>query len=120
LSRCRWHPNDPASTQANDGYEGSGQFIPFPKTKADRLASGDPRQSGAERYPTFDRYQRRVGRAIAEMAEDRLMLCEDTATEYARLIALGLAQGVRAPPGSLPTGSPLQLYPTEKERHNVE
>jgi hypothetical protein len=106
--------------QANDGCEGSGQFIPFPKTKADRLASGDPRQSVEERYPTFERYQRRVARAITEMVEDRLMLCEDTATEYARLIALGLAQGVPAPPGSLPAESPVQLCPAEKERHNVE
>ena len=30
---------------ANDGCEGAGQMIAFPKTKADRLASGDPRLS---------------------------------------------------------------------------
>jgi hypothetical protein len=30
------------------------------------------------------------------------MLCEDTASQYARLIALGLAQGVPAPSGPLP------------------
>jgi hypothetical protein len=32
--------------QAGDGCEGSGQYIPFPKTKSDRMASGDPRRSG--------------------------------------------------------------------------
>jgi hypothetical protein len=95
--------------QADDGCEGSGQFIPFPKTSADRLASGDPRQSVEERYPTFKRYQDRVARAIREMVEDRLMLCEDTASEYARLIALGLAQGVPAPSGPLPPESPVPL-----------
>src|SRR5207253_5079121 len=54
------------------------------------------------------------------MVEDRLMLCEDTATEYARLIALGVAQGVPAPSGSLPAESPVQLCLTEKEHHNIE
>jgi hypothetical protein len=44
------------------------------------------------------------------------MLCEDTASEYARLIALGLAQGVPAPAGSLSAKSPLPLCRIEKER----
>jgi hypothetical protein len=39
-----------AGPHSNDGCEGSGQYIPFPKTKADRLASGDPRLSIEERY----------------------------------------------------------------------
>jgi hypothetical protein len=106
--------------QANDGCESSGQFIPFPKTQADRLASGDPRLSVEERYPTFERYQDRVSRAIRELVEDRLMLCEDTASEYARLIALGLAQGVPAPSGPLPAESPVGLCRTENERHDIE
>ena len=46
--------------QANDGCESSGQYIPFAKTQAERLASGDPRPSVQERYPTFERYQRLV------------------------------------------------------------
>jgi hypothetical protein len=103
--------------QANDGCESSGQFIPFPKTKADRLASGDPRKSVEERYPTFEQYQHPVAYAIREMVEDRLMLCEDTASEYARLIALGLAQGVPAPSGSLPAVSPVPLCGDKKEHH---
>ena len=39
-----------AGAQGNDGCEASGQYIPFPKTKADRLASNDPRVSIEERY----------------------------------------------------------------------
>jgi hypothetical protein len=104
--------------QATDGCESAGQFIPFPKTRADRLASGDPRPSVEERYPTFERYQHRVAHAIREMVEDRLMLCEDTSSEYARLIALGLAQGVPAPSGSLSVKSPLPLCFAERE-HSV-
>src|SRR4029079_15387948 len=34
-----------AGPQANDGCEGSGSYAPFASTKADRLASGDPRPS---------------------------------------------------------------------------
>src|SRR4029078_3752857 len=32
-----------AGPQANDGCEGSGQYIPFPKTKADRRCVGGSR-----------------------------------------------------------------------------
>jgi hypothetical protein len=45
---------------ANDGCEGTGQMIAFPKTKADRLASGDPRLSIEERYPSFPEYAAKV------------------------------------------------------------
>jgi hypothetical protein len=83
--------------QANDGCEASGQMIPFPRTRAEREASGDPRASVEERYPTFRRYQRQVVHAIRKMLEDRLMLCEDAADEYERLVANGLARGVPAP-----------------------
>jgi hypothetical protein len=102
--------------QANDGCESSGQFIPFPKTKADRQASGDPRKSVEERYPTFDAYASRIAHAITELIEDRLMLCEDAADEYARLIALGVAQGVPAPPG--PVVAPASLCPAPHEHHH--
>ena len=45
-----------SGAQANDGCEGAGQYIPFAKTKAERLASGDPRLSVEERYKTFEKY----------------------------------------------------------------
>jgi len=87
-----------AGPQANDGCESSGQYIPFPKTKADRDATGDPRKSIEERYPTFASYARRVVHAIREMVEDRLMLCEDAGDELTRLLAAGAAAGVPAAP----------------------
>jgi hypothetical protein len=74
-----------------------GQFIPFPKTKAERLASGDPRKSVEERYPRFQHYFDRVASAIKDLVEDRLMLCEDASSELTRLVNLGLAMGVPAP-----------------------
>ena len=53
-----------AGPQANDGCEGSGQYIPFAKTKNERVDSGDPRPSVEERYPSFGRYYSAVIRAI--------------------------------------------------------
>jgi len=105
-----------AGPQANDGCEGSGQMIPFPKTKAERLASGDPRRSIEERYPTFNHYQHRVVRAIMEMVEDRLMLCEDADSELARLMAAGLDKGVPPPSNGSPL-SPPPLCHTPQHEH---
>src|SRR3954464_11868499 len=49
---------------ANDGCEGSGQMIVFPKTEVDRVASNDPRPAVATRYPTFKDYYGKVVKAI--------------------------------------------------------
>lgn len=84
---------------ANDGCEGSGQYIPFPRTKADRQETGDPRLSVAERYPTFADYRQKVRKALRAMVKDRLMLCEDAKKELPRLIQAGLDAGVPAPLG---------------------
>ena len=82
---------------ANDGCEGSGQLIPFPKTQADRLATGDPRLSVAERYPTFDAYYTKAVAAIDDLVKHRLVLCEDASSELSRMVTLGVNRGVPAP-----------------------
>jgi hypothetical protein len=104
-----------AGPQANDGCEGSGQMIPFPKTKADREASGDPRRSIAERYPTFEHYAHRVIHAIKDMVEDRLMLCEDADNEVARAIAAGVAAGVPPAPAGFAAPPICRLHHREKD-----
>ena len=91
-----------SGAQADDGCEALGQYIPFAKTEAERLASGDPRPSVEERYPSFGRYYSEVIRAIDGLVKDRLMLCEDAATEQARLLQAGLSAGVPEPRGNLP------------------
>jgi len=87
---------------ANDGCEGSGGYVPFAKTKAERMASGDPRPSVEERYPSFGEYQSAVMRGIDDLVKDRLLLCEDTAEMQARLLQAGLDAGVPPPKGNLP------------------
>jgi hypothetical protein len=86
--------------QANDGCESAGQYIPFAKTAADRAASGDPRPSVEERYPSYNMYRAAVNNAIDGLVKDRLMLCEDADDAQARLLAAGLAAGVPAPNGN--------------------
>jgi len=91
-----------AGPQANDGCEGSGQYIPFAKTRNERAVSGDPRPSVEERYPSFGQYYSAVIRAIDGLVRDRLMLCEDADDQQARLLQAGLDAGVPAPQGKLP------------------
>ena len=85
---------------ANDGCESSGQYIPFPRTKDERIASGDPRLSVEERYRTLDHYAGRVAHALQRLVDRRLMLCEDFATEFNRLVALGTAAGLTSTSGT--------------------
>jgi hypothetical protein len=88
--------------QANDGCEGSGQWIPFAPTAAVRAASGDPRPSVAERYPTFDDYDTKIKAAMNAMIQDRTLLCEDSVNELLRLRTLGSQRGVPNPPAPFP------------------
>ena len=83
-----------AGPHANDGCEGSGQYIPFPKTKAERQASGDPRKSVEERYKSMDKYRNAVARAIDNLVRERFLLCEDTEAMQVRLIRAGLDAGI--------------------------
>lgn len=63
-------------------YEGQlcdlpGGFVPFAKTKAERLASGDPRTSLEERYGTQEAYVAIVRKATEEAVRERFLLQED-------------------------------------------
>jgi len=55
----------------------NGGYIPFAKTKAERLAANDPRPSLEERYGTHDRYVTLVKVAAAEAVAGRFLLQED-------------------------------------------
>jgi Alpha/beta hydrolase domain len=61
----------------DDLCDASGQQIPFTRTKAERLAALDPRRALAERYPTHDRYVKRVTRAAKRLRHQRLLVDED-------------------------------------------
>lgn len=110
-----------AGPQANDGCEGSGQFIPFPRTEADRAATGDPRPSVAARYASFETYHAKVRHALNDMVEDRLLLCEDTASEETRLMQAGLDRGVPAPVGgALPAPEELKACQPRRDHEHKD
>lgn len=54
-----------------------GAYIPFAGTRAERLASGDPRLSLEERYVTPADYVRRISDAARALCEEGLLLAED-------------------------------------------
>ena len=61
----------------NDGYESDGQHIPFKITKAERIASADPRLSLEERYVDHDGYVAEVGKAARKLESERFLLAAD-------------------------------------------
>ena len=54
-----------------------GGFIPFAKTKAERLASGDPRPSLEERYRSHEEYVRAVSKAASKVVHEGYLLQQD-------------------------------------------
>jgi hypothetical protein len=101
---------------AHDGCEAAGQYIPFPKTKALREMSGDPRRSIEERYPSFEKYYDQVKRAVENMVRDRLLLCEDADDQLERLVQAGVDAGVPAPNGERPESELRHCKPSKFTR----
>jgi hypothetical protein len=65
----------------------AGATIPFPRTRAEREASGDPRPSIAERYASRAAYLELVRQAALALARDGYLLADD--------VALSVAAGAR-------------------------
>ena len=79
-----------AGFNKGSGCGTSGGYIPFAKTKAERVAAGDPRPSLEERYGTHERYVAVVHAAAVRLVHDRFLLQEDAE----RLIAEADASNV--------------------------
>lgn len=54
-----------------------GSYLPFAKTREERISNGDPRPSIEERYGSRARYVRLVSLACQRLLQDRLVLEED-------------------------------------------
>lgn len=63
--------------QAGQGCGFQGGYIPFAKTKAERLNTGDPRPSLEERYGTHAAYVARVRSAASALVSQRYLLPAD-------------------------------------------
>jgi hypothetical protein len=66
-----------------DGCDAYGQKIGLARTRAARLAGGDPRPSLEERYGDHAAYVERVRQAAAALRDERFMLEEDVAATVA-------------------------------------
>ena len=88
--QCRWPPRLAGTFAATPLaipailYQILGSYIPFPRTRAAREASGDPRRSIEERYRGVDDYVQRVRSAALELIRGRYMLEEDLDAVLAR------------------------------------
>jgi hypothetical protein len=71
-----------------------GSFIPFAATRAERLATGDPRASIEERYPSREAYVAAVRTAADALVSQRFLLPDDADT----LIQQAMQAGIRAGP----------------------
>jgi hypothetical protein len=69
----------------------TGSFIPFARTKAERLRTGDPRPSLEERYPNDQALVRAVETAAKALVKDRFLLQEDADRFVAAARAMHLA-----------------------------
>jgi len=68
----------------------TGGYVPFAKTRAERVAAGDPRASLEERYGTQQGFLCAVRKAVAREVERRFLLQDDAARliEQARAAAI--------------------------------
>ena len=72
-----WNLRDPATGMANERVSFLGSWFPFPKTKADAEANGDPRRPIAERYQSREEFLTKFSAAANKLADDRFLLKED-------------------------------------------
>ena len=68
----------------------AGGYVPFAKTKAERVAAADPRPSLEERYGTHEKYVELVRAAASHLVKDRFLLRADAD----RLIAQAASSNV--------------------------
>jgi len=69
-----------AGFSENEGCESDGQNIPFAITKAERIATNDPRRSLEERYKNHEGYVKAVTKAAQKLEKARFLLPADVQT----------------------------------------
>ncbi|MCU1335292.1 MAG: hypothetical protein JWO19_873 [Bryobacterales bacterium] len=72
-----WNLRNPSIGAPTEQYPLIGSMVPFPRTKADREKSGDPRLSIAERYQSQQEYLGKIEAAARELAKERFLLEAD-------------------------------------------
>jgi hypothetical protein len=78
-----------------------GSYLPFPRSREERLALGDPRESVAERYGSFDAYRKQFAGACDVLRERRYLLKEDADRLVKGVVRLPAADASPAWPPAL-------------------
>jgi Alpha/beta hydrolase domain len=78
-----WNPRHPDIGGGDQLLVFAGATLPFPKTRAEREATRDPRPSIAERYASRSDYLARVRDAAEALVKDGYLLEEDVETSIA-------------------------------------
>ena len=84
------------------GFQGG--WIPFAKTKAERISHNDPRLSIEERYGTHEGYVAAVKKAADQAVKDRFLLPDDAARFVREAQASKVLEGT-APAGTAVDGA---------------
>ena len=79
-----WNLRSPSIGAPTEQYPLTGSMVPFPRTKAEREKSGDPRLSIAERYQSQQEYLGKIESAARDLAKERFLLEADIPQVVAR------------------------------------
>jgi len=72
-----WNPRDTQTGAPDQLVDFTGSYIPFPKTKAERQRTGDPRLSIEERYADREQYLGKITEAALKLVKGGYLLPED-------------------------------------------
>jgi hypothetical protein len=80
-----WNPIGSGPLAGREASLAAG-YIPFARTRAERLASGDPRPSIEERYSNLWTYYSRAQVEASRMVRERILLPEDASRQLSRVL----------------------------------
>jgi len=72
-----WNLRDARIGAPEAVYDMVGSFLPFPRTRADREKTGDPRLSIEERYKSREEYVEKVAAAAELLVRSRFLIPAD-------------------------------------------
>jgi hypothetical protein len=72
-----WNYRDPSTGAPERMADELGSYFPFPRTKAEREKTGDPRLSIEERYRGEDEYMGKIAAVALQLLAQRYLLPED-------------------------------------------
>ena len=82
-----WNLRSAAIGAPDELYSMAGSFVPFARTRAERMKTGDPRLSVEERYASKQAYLDKVEAAAHDLVQARYLLERDVAPVVARASA---------------------------------